>query len=78
MTPEERRQLIKRSHANKVRQQVTGPALAFTPDQVAATLARIEAAEIAHGRAQYERRLADFEEHKRKPSAPPSGGVAKP
>lgn len=58
MTPEERRALIK--------SRVTDKALPkLSAEEVAAHLARLEAGEIARGRALHERRIAEFEAFRR-------------
>lgn len=70
MTPEERRRLIKQSHAKTRPALPLGGTPPLTPKQVAEIFARIEAAEIAHGNAVFARRVAEFEAVKRPPIPP--------
>jgi hypothetical protein len=65
MTPEEWRRRIKQAHAKTRPALPSADSPKLAPKQVAEILARVEAAEIAHGKAVYARRLADMEAHRR-------------
>ena len=64
MTPEERRQRIKDSHAKKLGERRLDGGRVWTREEAAAIIARVEAAEIARSEAIAARRIAEIEAFK--------------